>query len=43
MTFFDFCKYFIQIHVCVLYQKANYINEPIFCNKKNGSIFEFTV
>lgn len=43
MTFSDFCRYFSQIHVCMSEKNANYISETLFCNKKNGNMFEFVV
>lgn len=40
MTYIDFCQHFSQVHYCLLHKNANYISETLFCNKKNGRLFE---
>jgi hypothetical protein len=39
MTYNDFCEQFKQIHYCLVCKNANYISEPLFCDKKHGKIF----
>jgi hypothetical protein len=43
ITYHDFCKYFSQIHFCMMHSNGNYISEELYTNGKNGSIFCLTV
>jgi hypothetical protein len=42
MLFADFCKYYEQLHYCVLKSNKKYVWENITTSSKNGSIYELT-
>lgn len=43
MTFEDFCKYFSQLHFCMIEEHPNYFSENLSLNGKNGSVFTLEV
>lgn len=43
ISYEDFCKYFSEVHFCLLEPNGNYLSEKLFLNKKNASIFEFSI
>ena len=39
----DFCEYFNEVHFCNLEERPKYESEPLYCDKKHGTIYTFTV
>lgn len=43
ITYKDLYRYFERANFCFMQPNANYINEDLFPNRKNGKIYSFSV
>lgn len=43
ITYTDFCRYFSQVHFCLLEKNGNYLSEPLYCDKKHATLYNIEI